>query len=306
MITVIIPSYNSAHMVSYTLHSVLASTTTDYEIIVVNDGSSDDTTEVITPFLHDKRIRYIEQENKGLSGARNTGITHAKGKYLVFLDSDDIILPKKLQVQSHYLDQHPDIDIVFSDSQWFVEDDFNDTRPVAFPVYTGNVLSQLLFGNFMHVNSVMVRTEKVREIGCFDENFKELEDWDLWLRLSINGSLFGYTQGILSKVRIRKGSMTSNQMKMNKAMVRVLEKNIPLLSQKNHSKQMINKAYHALFIYRLKAKQTKGYLWDLFKIFLQQGMGFLPIALKMKMKYFLSPFLKQNSTTKELEEIWGK
>lgn len=305
MITVIIPSYNSAHMVSDTLHSVLASTTTDYEVIVVNDGSSDDTTEVISPFLHDKRIRYIEQENKGLSGARNTGIKYAKGKYLVFLDSDDLILPDKLQIQSTYLDQHPEIDSVFSDSQWFVEDDFNDTRPVTFPVYTGNVLPQLLFGNFMHVNSVMVRTEKVREIGCFDVNFKELEDWDLWLRLSINGSLFGYTKGILSKVRIRKGSMTSNQMKMNVAMVRVLEKNIPLLRQKNHPKKMINKAYHALFIYRLKAKQTKGYLWDLFKTFLLQGIVFLPIALKMKIKYFLSPFIKQNSTTKELEEIWG-
>jgi len=305
MITVIIFSYNSAHMVSDTLHSVLASSTTNYEVIVVNDGSTDNTSEVVAPFLHDKRIRYIEQENKGLSGARNTGIKYAKGKYLVFLDSDDLILPDKLQIQSTYLDQHPEIDVVFSDSQWFVEDDFNDTRPVTFPIYTGDVLPHLLFGNFIHVNSVMVRTERVKSIGCFDESFKELEDWDLWMRLAIDGSLFGYTKGILSKVRIRKGSMTSDQLRMNKAMVKVLDKNTPTLIKKGHPKQIINKAYHALFIYRLKAKETKGYLWNLVKIFLKQGLSFLPIALKMKVKFFLSPFLKNNSTTKELEEIWG-
>ncbi len=306
IVSIIVPSYNSAHLIPTTLDSILQSQCTAYEVLIIDDGSIDKTKEVIAPYLLDKRFKYIYQTNKGLAGARNTGIEHAKGEYLVFLDSDDVILPKKLQVQSDYLNQHPDIDIAFSDSQWFVEDDLKDTRPVNFPVYEGDVLTYLLYGNFMHVNAVMVRTEKVKRAKCFDLNFKELEDWDLWMRLAIDGSLFGYTKGIFSKVRIRKGSMTSDQMRMNKAMVRVLEKNIPLLSQKRHPKQMINQAYHALFIYRLKAKQTKGYLWDLFKISMQQGFSFLPLALKIKIKYFLSPFLKNNQTTKELESIWSK
>ncbi len=306
LVSIIVPSYNSAHLISTTLDSINQSTYQDYEVLIIDDGSTDHTKTVVEPYLTDQRFKYIYQENKGLAGARNTGIELALGNYLVFLDSDDIILPVKLSQQSNFLDEHSEVDIVYSDSQWFVEDDLNDTRAVEFPVHKGDVLPYLLYGNFIHVNSVMVRTDKVKETGGFDVNFRELEDWDLWLRLSIRGSHFGYTPGSLSKVRIRKGSMTSDQMRMNKAMVRVLDKNIPKLIKVKYSKGIINKAYHALFIYRLKAKLAKGYLWDLFKIYIQQGLGFTPIFIKMKIKYFLSPFIKDNKTTKELEAIWKK
>ncbi len=305
MITIIVPSYNSAHLISTTLDSIIQSTYQSYEVLIIDDESTDNTKVIVEPYLRDKRFNYIYQDNKGLAGARNTGIEHAKGQYLVFLDSDDVILPDKLQAQSEYLNTHPEIDLVYSNSQWFVEDDLNNTLPVKFPVYEGDVLPFLLYGNFIHVNSVMVRASKVKQLGGFDENFRELEDWDLWMRLAIQKSQFAHTPGILSKVRIRKGSMTSNQLLMNQAMVRVLEKNIPELISLGYSQNIMNKAWHAWFIYRIKAKQTTGFLWDLLKITVQHGFTFIPTAIKMTLKYLLSSFIKDNKTTKELEKLWN-
>lgn len=307
MISVIIPCYNSAHMVSQTLDSVLNSTHKDYEIILVNDGSNDNLSEVISSYLNDNRIKYIEQENKGLSGARNTGISAAEGEYLVFLDADDLIYPNKLKTQKEYLDNHPDTDVVYSHSQWFIEDDFSNTREVKFPVYTGNVLKQLICGNFIHVNSVMVRKVAVVNAGLFDEALRELEDWDLWLRLALGGSKFGFTPGVHSKVRIRKGSMTSNQKKMNETMIKVLEKTINqihTINPKNKS-TLLSAAYRAIAIYKLQANQRSGYLRFLCRTFYQQGIGFAPTLFKQAIKYSF-PFLQKNKTTSDIEKVWNR
>lgn len=307
MISVIIPCYNSAHMVSHTLDSVLNSTHKDCEIILVNDGSNDNLSVVISRYLENNRIKYIEQENKGLPGARNTGIRNAKGQYLVFLDADDIIGPEKLSIQKKYLDENPSIDIVYSNSEWFIEDDINNTHKVNFPVYTQDILGKLIYGNFIHVNSVMVRKEAVEKAGLFDENLRELEDWDLWLRLALGGSKFGFTPGVHSKVRIRKGSMTSNQKKMNETMIKVLEKTINqihTINPKNKS-TLLSAAYRAIAIYKLQANQRSGYLRFLCRTFYQQGIGFAPTLFKQAIKYSF-PFLQKNKTTSDIEKVWNR
>lgn len=290
-------------MVSNTIHSVLSSSINEFEVILVDDGSTDNTDFVIKPYLVDDRINYIYQKNTGLSGARNKGIKLAKGEFLVFLDADDLILPEKLEVQSKYLLDHPEVDIVYSNSQWFVEDDFNDTRSVQFPIYEGYVLNQLIFGNFMHVNSVMVRRQKVIDSGLFDESLRELEDWDLWLRMVLSGSKIGFTPGIFSKVRIRKGSMTSDQRKMNLTMVKVLEKTIGKLDL-NHPIQL--KAHHALAIYQLKAGQKRNHFITLLKAQKRFGNKFFPITVKQIFKYIFGYLIKQNQTTSSIEKIWKK
>lgn len=307
MISIIIPTYNSAHMVCDTINSVLSSKEEDYEIIVVNDGSTDNTETVIASYLSDKRIKYIEQENKGLSGARNTGVLNAKGEYLVFLDADDIILPDKLTIQKNYLEENPDYDIAYSNSEWFIEDDFENTRKVNFPVYTEHIINHLIFGNFIHVNSVMVRKDAIIKAGLFDEKLRELEDWDLWLRMALNGSKFGFTPGVHSKVRIRKGSMTSNQVRMNGTMVKVLEKTINQIEKTNRSDKasLVVSACHAMSIYKLQANQRKSYPSFLFKTLNKQGIGFFPVFIKQLIKYVF-PYLQKNKTTSEIEKIWNK
>lgn len=303
LISIIIPSYNCGLFVSDAIESVLVSNVDFYELIIVDDGSTDNTKELLIPYFLDGRIKYLFQKNKGLSGARNTGINEAKGDFLVFLDADDLISPVKLEVQSKYLKDHPEVDIVYSNSQWFVENDFNDTRPVQFPIYEGDVLGQLIYGNFMHVNSVMVRKDKVIESGLFDESLRELEDWDLWLRMVLSGCKVGFTLGILSKVRIRKGSMTSNQNKMDLTMVRVLQKTIQNL-RPNHPIQM--KAHHALLIYQLKAGDTKDYVFRVIRFQKKFGIKFSYISLKQIVKLLIKPWLKLNKTTLEIEKIWNK
>lgn len=307
MITVIIPSFNSANLVSDAIRSVLSSNLHEVEIVIINDGSTDNTAEVITTYLSDKRIKYIEQSNRGLAGARNTGIENANGEYLVFLDADDLILPNKLLVQRKFLDENPAFDIVYSKSEWFIEDDFNNTREVRFPVYTGEVIQYLIYGNFIHVNSVMVRKDAVIKAGLFDENLRELEDWDLWLRMALNGSKFGFTPGVHSKVRIRKGSMTSNQVRMNGTMVKVLEKTINQIEKTNRSDKasLVVSACHAMSIYKLQANQRKSYPSFLFKTLNKQGIGFFPIFIKQIIKYVF-PYLQKNKTTSEIEKIWNK
>jgi glycosyltransferase involved in cell wall biosynthesis len=302
MISIIIPTFNTANYLPSAIDSVLLNiAAVEYEVLVVDDGSTDNTREIIQSYIVKQSIRYISQENRGLAAARNTGIRAARGEYIVFLDSDDIILPEKLSIQSTYLDQHPEIDLVYSQSEWFIENDFSNTMSVNFPIYEGNVADKLFFGNFVHVNSVMVRKEKILALGLFDETLRELEDWDLWLRMVLSGSRFGFTPGVLSKVRLRRGSMTSNQQRMNSTMVRVLKKTINNLD-KNHPLQI--RAHCALVIYQLKAGETKGYLKALYKLQLMFGWQFMPIVLKQSVKYMLRRIIKQNQTTSEIEKIW--
>ena len=112
-VSVIIPAYNAARYLPEAIDSVLTQTYQDCEIILVDDGSTDDTAEVVSRY--GTRVTYVQQSNQGVGAARNTGIDLARGDYLVFQDADDVLLPGKLEVQASFLDQHPDVDAVFSD-----------------------------------------------------------------------------------------------------------------------------------------------------------------------------------------------
>lgn len=305
-ISIIIPSFNTAHYLPYAIESVLKSTMSDYEIIVVDDGSVDNTQNVIKPFLEKySQIKYVYQNNKGLAGARNTGIEKANGEFLVFLDSDDIILPEKLKLQYDFLKNNPEIDLVYSDTICFIDYNFENEIRIKFPKYEGQVIKELLFGNFMHVNSVMVRKSSVLAVNNFNEKYRELEDWDLWLRMSLNGSKFAYIDKLLSKVRVRSDSMTSNQSKMNKAMVNVLDNFLPLLRHNKNVFENINNDYfHALGLFTLKADKKK-----LFSVAIKGlsscGFTFTPVFIKLILKRLFFPFLKnQNKTTVRLEDAW--
>jgi len=305
--SIIIPTFNTAHYLPDAIDSVLKSTMSEYEIIIIDDESTDNTKEIVIPYLEKySSIKYIYQKNKGLAGARNTGIENSSREYLVFLDSDDIILPDKLQIQSAYLDSHPEIDVCYSKSINFIENDIQNTFPAEFPVFEGDVLQNLWFGNFLHVNSVMVRREKVNAVGNFNPTYRELEDWDLWLRMALSGSRFAHIPETLSMVRVRKTSMTVNQAKMDNAMVKALVNIYTLLQKSAIYNEQKKNYFYALGLFMIKAKSANFFM-EMNKGLSSTGISFFSVYLKLILKKAVNPFLKnQNTTTKKLEEIWNE
>lgn len=308
IVSVIIPSYNTGNLLPLSVNSVLKSTLSNFEVIIIDDGSSDNAEKVVKEnWESESRVKYYYQHNKGLAGARNTGIQHAIGKYLVFLDSDDIVLPEKLEKQVSFLENNKMFDAVYSKSIFFIENELDETIMTNFPCYSGNILKPLLYGNFIHVNAIMCRKEVVEKAGLFNQEYRELEDWDLWLRMNINGSKFGYIDDVLSMVMLRRGSMTSNQLKMNKAMVKVLENLKPMLELNPDINSACKYDYHyALNLYRINAKVNTRFYSGLVKSFNDVGISFLWPTLKLFTKRMIATIVPlKNKTTASLEEVWN-
>jgi glycosyltransferase involved in cell wall biosynthesis len=191
LITVIIPTYNSANFVLEAVQSVLDQTYRRFEVIVVDDGSTDDTGVVLHRFRN--LIRYLYQENQGPSAARNAGIRAARGEYICFLDADDLWVPEKLELQLKFLEEYPRVGLVFSDEvdlsvqesahasilgrkQFY--SDLVHQRPLQ------SAFSKLLVENFVLTSTVMARKTCFAEAGLFDESLRVVEDRDLWLRIA--------------------------------------------------------------------------------------------------------------------------
>lgn len=220
-ISVIVPAYNQGHYLKEAIDSVLAQSYEDWEIIVVNDGSTDDTRAVAMSFSDD-RVRYHYQSNQGLSAARNTGIALATGDYVSFLDSDDLFLAQKLELLLTLLADRPDLGFAAGQAIFIDEEGarLNKTMDKAPPPD----LSEMLLGNPFHVGSVLVRKRWLDHVGTFDETLRACEDWDLWLRLAKDGCQMGWVAQPVSLYRIHHQQMTRGAERMRTAMFMVLDK----------------------------------------------------------------------------------
>jgi len=184
MISVVIPTYGHRDYVLQTLDSVFAQTYTDYEVIVVNDGSPDDTAELLRPLVEAGRIRYIEQENQGMSSARNRGIAEARGEYVALLDDDDLWPPDKLQTQVEALRERPEAVLVYGRPALLKEDEsiyiFED------PTYpSGSVYEQIREQCwFLGPAQALIRTDALQKVGGFDPRLWATDDWDLYIELA--------------------------------------------------------------------------------------------------------------------------
>lgn len=179
-ISVIIPTYNRAHLIKESLQSVLDQTLKPYEIIVVDDLSTDNTEEVIKS-LNSPLIKYVKnQRKKGANGARNTGILMAQGEYIAFQDSDDIWLPQKLELQYKELLKNKNIDLCFC-LMSKLDKNFNIIDVV--PRNIKNIKESLQQNNFISTQMIFTKTEVLKRV-LFDEDLKRLQDWDLVLRLA--------------------------------------------------------------------------------------------------------------------------
>lgn len=187
-ISIIIPTYNRAGFIGETINSVLAQTYQDFEIIVADDGSTDNTAEVVAEFGN--AVTYVFLPHRGQPAAtRNAGLTIAQGEFIAFLDSDDLYLPRKLEIQSTALDTHPNVGIVYSNGYFFKD---NPNQPTGYvqdglPTPSGDIFPELLRGNFLAPPVILIRRLCLDTAGLFDENTALLgcEDYDLWLRIAV-------------------------------------------------------------------------------------------------------------------------
>ena len=186
-VSVIIPTYNRENLIGRAIYSVLKQTYQDFEIIVVDDGSTDHTEDVIRQLQNkEKRITYIKnKKNKGAATARNTGISEAKGKYIAFQDSDDEWLSGKLEKQMKMFKRAPlEIGVIYT-GFWRIEGDKKEYIPSDKIIKKeGDIHIELLKGNFVTTQSIVVRKECFGKAGMFEEDLPRLQDWELVLRLS--------------------------------------------------------------------------------------------------------------------------
>jgi glycosyltransferase involved in cell wall biosynthesis len=209
LISVIIPTYNYGHYVTQAVESALAQSYQPVEVIVVDDGSTDDTREKLAA-LGDK-IRYIHQTNQGLSAARNTGIREARGEWLAFLDSDDAFHPRKVERQMAYVEQHPEVKLLgtamFSDEpiQWAeVKDDLPAT-PIS--------LEAMAIKPRFAPSSVLAHRHCFEAAGLFDTELRSVEDREMWLRIGAQFTMARLDLP-LTWYRVTPGSMSTHPERM--------------------------------------------------------------------------------------------
>ncbi len=213
LVSVIVPVYNREALVGGTVESILAQSYQSLEIILVNDGSSDNSLSVIQEYKakHPDKIVVIDQQNQGQVASRNNAIRIAKGKYIAFLDSDDLWKPEKLALQIPLFKAN--VGLVYSAIDNIDENGRVLNTVLCDETITGNILPQLLVRNRMTGGTVVVLHEALNKVGLFDEEFSAAENWDLWIRICRE-----YDAGLVNlplvQYRVHPGNMSKDRMLM--------------------------------------------------------------------------------------------
>lgn len=207
LISVVMATYNMGQYVAQAVRSVLAQDYPAIEVIVVDDGSSDDTAEVLAQFGEDPRVRIFQQANAGQTKAKNRGLQAARGHYVGFCDADNLWCPGKLSMQLPLLQARRDPVVVYGDIQ-LIDAEGHDLPTPKGRRYSGRVTAQLLVDNFVTFNTVLVPRRLLEEAGGFDESLRMGIDYDLWLRLSVKYP-FAYLDRPLVRYRIWGGQMSN-------------------------------------------------------------------------------------------------
>ena len=223
LVSVIIPAYNSANYIVDTINSVLQQSMQDFEIIVVDDGSTDQLKEVLAPFIRNKQIEYIEQANQGVSAARNHGYKRSQGQYIAFLDADDVWLNDNLEARLNKF-KFGDFGLVHADA--FVIDGHSNKLPQMLSGNEGNLLNDILAWNGTQVpgpSSILLKREVIQEVGLFDEQLSTSADHDFFIRVAVR-----YKIGRVDKptwmYRIHENNMHKNIARMEHDVLRVFKK----------------------------------------------------------------------------------
>jgi glycosyltransferase involved in cell wall biosynthesis len=277
VVSVIIPTYNYAHFLPGALESVLSQTVSDLEVIVVDDGSTDNTADVMRPYLADPRVRFQPIPHAGVSAAKNTGIRLSRAPLVGFLDSDDLWLPTKLARQLALFQADPELGVAYTRRLLI-----NPAGQAVFyqqPVFhRGMILEPLFQTNFVCQSSALVRRAVLDDVGVFDERYPPVEDYDLWLRVAARYR-FDYVDEPLVKYRVGHASLgarTENRLVIAlEVMQRFLEKEQgPELIRA----PVIRRARAETYFHLSLSRRNRS-LWAALKFNLQalaQAPGYLP------------------------------
>jgi GT2 family glycosyltransferase len=237
VVSVVIAAYNYGRFLPETLACLRAQTLADWECVVVDDGSTDDTPAVLAAAARaDPRIRCAVQPNRGQPTARNAALVLARGRYVQLLDADDLLEPKKLACQAACLDERPDVDIVYGNCRYFPTDRSAERRHSLagpdepwMPCPSGagrEIIAALLRRNILPINAALVRRSAMDEVGPFDESLARADDWDFWLRCALAGKRFLYRDdpGTLALIRLHASSLTRRDRRLLPSLVQMHEK----------------------------------------------------------------------------------
>ncbi|MBK8015291.1 MAG: glycosyltransferase [Betaproteobacteria bacterium] len=249
LVSVVTASYNMGGYIAETLESVLGQDYPHVESIVVDDGSSDDTQQVLERFGSDPRVRIVRQANSGQTIAKNRGVAEARGEFIAFCDADDVWEPHKLSRQIPCFHGAPDIGVVFSEVTW-MDESGRRIPSIHMKRFQGWVTAPLMIDNFVPFPTVVARAAVIREFGGFDERLSMSIDYDLWLRISTRYR-FAFVDEALARYRIWPGQMSHKVGERLENFFRLLErflKDNPDIA----TKRQIDQAYAHVHV-------TRGY-----------------------------------------------
>lgn len=294
-VSVIIPTYNYGRYIEKAIDSVLAQTYQDFEIIVVDDGSTDNTRTIIVTKYRDK-VKYIYQENKGASAARNQGLREASGDFIVFLDADDWFAPENLEYKTNILENDADVGWVYSD--WYYVDEKGhlvDKASDRFSFNTrqleGDISSELFStGNYITMDSVLMRKTCIDKVGVFDESLPALQDYDLWLRIALSFPVkfiniqLSYSLIHLDSITFQKGVYPSAFLMIARKYENIFMKKLGKVKWRRIKADKYN--YYGLYLLKsyMRKQATKAFL---------QSICSFPFQREVY-KYLLSSLLQRN------------
>jgi glycosyltransferase involved in cell wall biosynthesis len=252
-ISVVIAAYNKAELTVRTVQSVLDQAYGNLEVIVIDDGSTDNTRDMLLPFFG--RIKYVYKKNGGASSARNLGIKLATGDLIAMLDCDDIYMPEKIEKCAAFLEANPEYGLVYT-KVYFIDKNGDILReyPNQKPVMSGDISNRLILGNFIPSSTVIARKKCFEDTGLFDESIFVPADWDMWLKLSEKYKV-GYIGLPLTKYNISGSYTLANPEQSEKEELEVLKKAAarnkkisPLTHKKSISELYLRSAVNYLLI----------------------------------------------------------
>lgn len=300
LISIILPTYNRAALLPRSIQSVLDQTYPHWELIIWDDGSQDNTREVVRS-LADERIRYFYEHNHGVAYARNRAMEKATGEYIAFLDSDDIWVDEKLELQVDVFRQYPQIEVLFGD---FLNNQLASGKMVrnfeVFPSHLallkvtpvreglnmidGGFAESLAGGNYIATDTIMLRRSVLERVGLFNEALRNSEDFELWWRMALAGVQFAYLNVVLMERNKPEDSLSGPGVLGTQSEIKALEICVQtaLAHDREDLVELLKKRYRNAWQNMITACAKAGDLQGMWHAFRKTlGYGFRPGTLRL-------------------------